>query len=319
MESKIDVLIIAYRRPENLKNILEICSRQSCVGKIYISVDGPKLQDEAGRADNRAIIEEIEKFRASTAIQVETYFSDFNKGCAISILTSIDWAFRKSNELIILEDDCLPNDDFFGFMLMALPMLDLDQNLWLVSGNQFAPPQLCESKWFLSKYPLIWGWGTNSQKWTQIKLELRNHNFDWSPGVVKSSFAEKRYWTAGAIRCINRDTDAWDILLASKMLIRSKYALNPPFNLVSNVGFDSVAVHTNTKNHFSNFEYGNFPNQTESPTANLDIEKWLRLNLYKISNKHLLTTTIHNAYLRLKKNSSREMLYSLWDKAQINN
>ena len=42
-------------------------------------------------------------------------YSDINLGCGPRVSSGIEWVFQTVEEAIIVEDDCLPHQDFFYF------------------------------------------------------------------------------------------------------------------------------------------------------------------------------------------------------------
>ena len=114
IENGIAVLVIGYRRKDNIKKILEICATNK-VYRIYVALDGPKQDSGSGLIDNLEIQRVIDAFERIYAGEVKKFYHDSNLGCAASVLSACDWAFKTAENLIILEDDCIPTSDFFNF------------------------------------------------------------------------------------------------------------------------------------------------------------------------------------------------------------
>ena len=73
---------------------------------LFLSCDGPRADhpdDVANVSAVRAVLKNVD-----WPCDVYTRFPDENLGCKRAISSAIDWAFDHTEELIILEDDCLP-------------------------------------------------------------------------------------------------------------------------------------------------------------------------------------------------------------------
>ena len=305
------VLIIAYRRYENLSRILHICEANA-VDTIYIALDGPNPSNPNGLAENSLMQGVISKFSENFKGQVHTLIRRSNVGCAASVLSACDWIFRTEDFAIILEDDCIPTNDFFAFTKRSfLAMKDNDQ-IWLACGTQFVPNGTEVKPWLLSRYPLTWGWATSKKNWKSISISIRNgHPFEQFNMVVP---VEKIYWKEGARRAYEGYVDVWDTVLAHRMNVEKKYAILPKNSLVSNIGNDQMATHTFVSSPWLNIQTGEFGNTDLPPTHSLKIDQWLRKNFYGISTRHYITTKI----TKLRDAGSRpahKELVSSWQEA----
>jgi hypothetical protein len=280
------VLIIAYRRYQTLLKILDLC-KENGVEKIYVAVDGVKPDSKEGIEDNLKIIEVVSNFTNHFAGDVSLMNRKLNLGCASAVLSACDWVFENEEHVMILEDDCIPSSDFFNYSRQSLEVLSNDKRVWLSCGTQFAPPLPDTDEWFLSKYPLTWGWATSRDNWIQISTALKtqkkltDNNF---------SLSEKVYWNAGSRRACNGWVDVWDTVLAQQLLVMNRLVLLPKNSLVTNVGNDSVATHTFGASRWIGVKTGSFDSPISNPEYEFKIDLWLRNEFFKISHKHLVTT-----------------------------
>ena len=126
------VLIIIFNRPHFVKNMIDIL-RQVEPSKIYIVADGPResvITDQDKCFQAREQIDKID-----WECDVHKKYSDKNLGCGINPSKGISWGFETSDELIILEDDCVPSLDFFKYCDELLDLYSNDQRIMMISGN----------------------------------------------------------------------------------------------------------------------------------------------------------------------------------------
>lgn len=289
------VLLIAYRRAENVRKILTECL-ESGIKRIYITVDSPRSCDRDEIADVQNVKDVIHEVKSQAGIKVEiqSRFAARNLGCAVSVLSGCDWAFVYEQELIVIEDDCIPNKTFFDFYRMYSAEINPGGNVYLVCGTQLAPNDLIGDSGFLSKYPLTWGWGTNRESWR----ELRSIFFDTkiSKVIREDLFAttpEKAYWRAAKRRALLGITDVWDSVVVEFMSKRNLVAILPPRNFVYNNGNDTVATNVPADSQWThNSITSDFQIEKNSLVRRKDVEEWIRNECYRIKFRHLFTTKV---------------------------
>ena len=314
-ENEIAVLIIGYRRKDNIKKILKICAANK-VSTIYVALDGPKQDSRPGLIDNLEIRRVIDDFERIYAGEIKKFYHNSNLGCAASVLSACDWAFGTAQNLIILEDDCIPTNDFFKFSKLSLIEMEKNSDIWISCGTQFAPKNLSNDSWVLSRYALTWGWCTNRRNWTEISLCIKA-NIKLKVNYNNSlSLQEAIYWTAGSRRAHQGWTDVWDTILVKQMIRNSKLAVLPVIPLVTNKGNDVFATNTIGFSPWLNLQTGSFPDNPGDLNLSIVHEDWLRKEFYAISLRHLFTTqfTKFRDFLN-RRNILRNPLLQRWDEA----
>lgn len=283
------VLIIGYQRPENIKRIIETCILAG-IEKIYLSVDYPKSDDYDSLEKYRSVLNIRNSFgRATLTFEINTYTS--NLGCSAHVLSACDWVFSNEDYVIILEDDCLPSLDFFKFCSFYFSIESQFGNLVLASGSQFAPNTCGLDDAIFSKYALIWGWATTRKNWRRIRPAITDSQIygwellDWNEESV--------YWKEGSRRARAGFVDAWDTPLVNFIVQSGFFTLAPRNNLVSNVGDDYVATHTNSGSNWLRKETGTF-NFISSSKLVFDLENddYLKREFYRIRKRHLISTRL---------------------------
>jgi hypothetical protein len=236
--SKLPILIIGYSRVLGIKGLLSSIDPVE-VKSVHLAIDGKKSLDlEIIQIE---IINLVSQFCTDNDIPFRLWAREENLGVAVSIITALDWFFSEVPFGVVLEDDLLVGRDFFEFSRFGLEMMEAHPDILLASGDFFLKSSFSKSSAFLTNYPLIWGWTTNSKNWAQIRSGILSKRRLVS---LISLNKKNNYWRVGAFRVLRGKIDTWDIPFADFMNSEKKYCLFPSKNLISNVGNDAFASHT---------------------------------------------------------------------------
>ena len=286
------VLIVAYRRWRNISTILDVC-QSAGISKIFLSLDPARDNDTSVVADQREIERVVLEFEAKSQIEVRRRRAQQNQGCAVNVIKGCDWAFQFSDNLIILEDDCLPSITFFQFCRIQLSNLVNNPRVWLICGTQFAPKHLTNPDGVLSRYALTWGWATSKSKWNEIRESFFSKQPNPNLRDLYSFKAADAFWNAGARRALSGFTDVWDTVLVQRMWKDEKYSILPPENLILNNGNDQVSTHTDLNSPWTGRQVSSMvPVEGSKPAPSSETDLWLTNNFYKIRWRHVLSTKV---------------------------
>lgn len=172
----VPVVLITYNRPQHTQHVLEAL-RINKVENLIIYSDGPKSElDLSGVYETRSILYRIDW---TNPVIVER---ENNIGLAKSITKAANDIFKTYDKLILLEDDCIPQEYFFQFMDSCLHRYEKDERVFGISGYTLPLPKNIIESYHYDLYfsPRIgsWGWGTWKSAW-----EKRITNLDdafWS-------------------------------------------------------------------------------------------------------------------------------------------
>lgn len=284
------VLIVAYRRADNVEKIAK-SSIDYGIQEIFIHVDGVGSTDPQIVEDQKKMSNFLKSLKANTSTRVQVLQSTHNKGIAVSIISACDWVFSTSSRsfLIVLEDDCLPTEEFFEFCREYSNFLSHPQNL-LLCGTNPSPKTLSTGIPILSHYSLTWGWMTNREKWLKIKRFYRVKPI-WTVLIDLVSFRKiDCFWNAGYRRAIQGITDVWDTVLVRSLRNQKFFAILPPWTLVSNVGNDNFATHTKPGSTWT-LPVSN-PKKVGlfNPLKDTSVDSWFEDHLFQIRSRHVITT-----------------------------
>jgi hypothetical protein len=303
-------LVIGYQRTDSVVEILD-SAISSRVTRVFISIDAPKRRDQSSLNNALNLRNIVSSYEDKFEI-LQIRFLDYNLGCALHVLNSIDWAFESVEELIVLEDDCIPSKDFFHFVNDGLEIMRLQPEIALICGTQHVPVELCLDAYYKSKYSLTWGWATTKLSWLAIKSSMFSTGGD-IPLNLFDLDVERIYWQEGCRRAFEGYVDVWDTPLVYHLQTSDKYALLPQQNLITNIGNDSLATHMSGNNFWLFKETGSYERRsTLRAHQNTLADNWLSRNFFQIRIRHLFTTRVTRLRDRLSKAPLKELLLR-WD------
>jgi hypothetical protein len=246
MTKKAPIAFIIFNRPDlTLESFKTI--RQYQPKKLFIIADGPRKERPG----------EIEKCKETRSIvanidwQCEVYrnYSDENLSSAKRIRGGLHWVFENVDRAIILEDDCVPNPDFFNFCETLLEFYKEDERVWAITGDNFQDgKKRGNSSYYFSKYSHCWGWATWSRSWNAAKKE----DFSFWPTLKDSkkwedihpNKNEKKYWSDIFDDMYSKKIDFWAYWFLASVMNNSGLTVTPNVNLVTNIGFGPDATNT---------------------------------------------------------------------------
>ena len=250
------LVIIAFNRPELLRSQLDIV-RRCHRGSILCVVDGPR-STKAGEAEK---VVEVMKLLDDLKqhFEVRLNVAETNLGCYRRIKTGLDWVFSVTDKAIILEDDCVPSQDFFPFANQMLERYDGDDRMFSITGTNLFPEITAHGhSHFFSRYHTCWGWATWARAWEHF-IDLQG---EWEKirgtAEFRSLFRNLRsflYWRLVFDRVYEQRLNSWAYRWMLTCWMQSGLSVNPHVNLVTNVGDGADATHT-TRSKFTQRRLG---------------------------------------------------------------
>lgn len=222
---------------------------------LYVAADGARL-DKPGE---KKLTEEVRKIATNIDwnCEVKTLFRSENLGCGSAVSEAITWFFESVDMGIILEDDCLPTNDFFVFCERMLHKYRNDSSIAVINGCNFGFQQSGRN-YFATRYMNPWGWAS----WRRTALQIDYRMTQW-PSVkslfylrnrLKTNWCEfdkdwYKYWLGLFDEVYTRKLDTWDYQWQFFILLNRKKVLVSSVNLVVNIGFKKGATHTSLESH----------------------------------------------------------------------
>lgn len=243
------LLFLIFNRPNTTKIVFEKI-RDAQPQKLYIAADGPRSGnhlDEMLCEQTRSLVSHID-----WPCEVKYLFQEKNLGCKKAVSSAIDWFFDNEDEGIIIEDDIVPANEFFGFCESMLSQYRNNSRVMMISGFNPIGANVISAEYFFSENPSIWGWATWKDRWKLYDLEMG----DWSeknyhkknkgkyPIYVLEQYLEAFEKTK--LGLIN----TWDYQWTYAIQRNSGLAIKPFANLISNIGIIGTHANTQDENHF---------------------------------------------------------------------
>ena len=258
---KTPILLIAWRRPEKTLKVIEKI-KQINAQKIYIACDGYIKSNKTNINkvnETRKVLNDYINWKC----EVKKLFCDYNQGCKKGVSNAITWFFKNEKEGIILEDDCLPHQDFFYFCEEMLKKYRSDDRIWSITGQNIQNKVWHggDASYYFSKYSHCWGWASWRRCWGKYDRDIKSWPKYKESKILHNLFDRKieiNYWERIFDNLYFRaKPDTWDYQWTYTCLINSGLTIIPNQNLIENIGFDNEATHTKTivfDTKISNFE-----------------------------------------------------------------
>ena len=248
----IPVLLIFFTRPDTFKKVFEKV-KEARPSKLFLACDGPR--------ENRP--DDIEKINACKKIaedidwecEVYTNYSDKNLGCGIRPQSAISWALEIVDRIVILEDDCVPDLSFFGYMEELLERYKDDERIGMISGlNHFREWDCGGYSYLFSSNSAIWGWGTWRRVWKNYDFAMSGIKDNYAEHLIQNSICGNKMSRKSKVikfkeankRIENGENiHYWDDQFDFLEAYQSYLSIVPSKNLITNIGAGEGSTHFN--------------------------------------------------------------------------
>jgi hypothetical protein len=287
------VLIVCYLRPDKLEVLL--AELMTSGRKVFVYIDratSPYLEL------NTKVFEVAEKYNDSIALKI--YWSEKNQGVGLGVPSALNWVFDFEEEVIVLEDDCLPTTDAYRFFDDQSSRLT--DEIVMACGTSPWPAEKSDSQsrsLSISSYPLIWGWSTNSKSWNKLSKLIQNRTPHLR--VLKAILLNPSrikilcFFYAAVIRVNKEKLKAWDSPVALEMLLSGYKAIIADKSLVQNSGQDENASHFTNPDSLLNevvsqSHMGRASSHLDrSHETCSEIDKKIEKNIYSLKIRHVFS------------------------------
>lgn len=247
------ILLITFNRPDHTRRVLTEILKQE-PQSLYVSQDGAREGNDNDRIKCQEVKDVVNELTSAYAIghpnfTLYTLHLQRNYGCGPGPATGISWFFDNVEQGIVMEDDCLPHPDFFGYCEELLKKYRDDERIMYISSTLYMDKWHCEGSYGFSHYMMTGAWASWSRAWKGFDLDL--HNMDakaFRNKCKKILWSRSEYdWWYFKVKEIQEDTEKksyWDYQMQIHLFDSEGIVIHPAVNLISNIGFDAEGTHT---------------------------------------------------------------------------
>lgn len=151
------VLLTVFNRPDKTAQMVTSLKEiKPCT--IFVSADGPR----PGRPEDLELCDRVRSIvldQIDWGAEVITDFAPTNLGLRKRMATAISWALSRVDNIIVLEDDCIPDPLFFAYFSELLKKYSAYTYVGSITGDNFQPRGFdCGASYYFSRYPHCWWW-----------------------------------------------------------------------------------------------------------------------------------------------------------------
>ena len=253
----VPILMIVFNRPDKTKRVLQALEKIK-PARIFVAADGPRL-NIADDAENSLAVRKLFD-NLAWPCEVHRLFQSQNLGVALNPRKGLTWFFHHVEEGIILEDDCVPGEDFFPYCRELLAYYRTDARVFTINGGNLGYELTNGNSYTFTRFMNMTGWATWRRSFLMIDYDLkgwcktkqplfyvysylRQHLFDFDINWYK-------YWRLRFDLSIDAEkTKWWDYHWIYNQLVNKKVSIVPCRNLVTNIGFDDTATSVTDSNN----------------------------------------------------------------------
>jgi hypothetical protein len=244
---KTPVALVIFNRPDLTARVFAEIAKAKPT-RLFVIADGPRPareRDIEQCAAARRVVEDVD-----WDCEVVRDYAEANQGAWRRVASGLTAAFQQVEELIVLEDDCIPHPTFFRFCEELLDRYRDDERVMHIAGNHLQAESGRQTPYSYSfaRWNICWGWATWRRAWQHFDLEVRQ----W-PQVRDTDFLDQLLKDPRAVNAFRKifddlynrpgKVDAWDVAWSFACWSQGGFALLPAKTLVGNVGFGPDATH----------------------------------------------------------------------------
>ena len=238
------VLFLIFNRPDKTRLVFEKIKKAS-PSALYVAADGPRSLSEKEICEStRAILNEVD-----WDCEIKTFYRDENLGCRKAVSEALNWFFAEVEYGIVLEDDCLPADSFFGFCSALLAHYKDDKRIGHIAGINFQNGNIRgNGSYYFSRLTHICGWASWRRVWKEYDVEMSSFQLFEQLNEIKKipGYADfENYWIQCFKGANTHQINTWDYQYGYLNIIANRSCIIPNNNLVTNIGVGADSTHTN--------------------------------------------------------------------------
>lgn len=252
-EYSIPVLLITFNRPDVTEIVLKRISEIN-PPRLYFFNDAPRSGNENDKIKCQEVRRLVEKINFKG--ELFTRFESENLGCKMGESTAMSWLFENEEMGIVLEDDTLPNLDFFYYCEHMLKTYKADERIFSISGCNLVNNWKSDiQQYHYSHFGSFWGWAGWRRSWKHYDVKMALWHDPKIRNLVLNYIPTEEYKELRATEfdsLVSGYNDTWDFQWWFAHYINHALSIVPSKNLVRNIGINRPdAVHMTEESPFS--------------------------------------------------------------------
>ena len=241
------VLLINFNRPDHTRRVLDAI-RKVKPTELFVFQDGAR-KNHPDDPDKCNAVKEVVAKGVDWPCNLHTFYSDKNLGCGPGPAAAITWFFVHVDQGIILEDDAVPNPDFFYYAEELLERYKDDISVRAIgSMNVDTHPWGDGSYYFSMMNRNLCAWATWKRSWKDFDINLEKTSRRQLNQALKQygcSALERAYWCdrLDEVHKDGCDGRSWDMQFFMSIWLNHGKGIIPNVNLSSNIGTVGEATH----------------------------------------------------------------------------
>ena len=247
MEFETPVLLIAFNRPDYAKRVLAVL-QQVQPKQFFFFQDGAREMNEEDRVRCKEVRRVFEE-SVSWPCQTKCFVSDRNLGCGPGPAAAISWFFETVDHGIIIEDDTIPNMDFFYYAAELLDKYSDNLSIRAIGSMNIDTKRWGDGSYYFSRMNRnLCAWATWKRAWKDFDISMKTTSrLDLVRALkkYKCPLLERYYWCE-RLKEIKKDGcggKSWDMQFFMSIWLNGGKGIIPNVNLSSNIGTVEDATH----------------------------------------------------------------------------
>lgn len=251
MEKIIPIVLFTFNRYDHTKKVLEALKINK-IDLLIVYIDGPR-NDQDYKESNK-----IHNYVNSIEwCQTIVNRSENNKGLARSIKSGLNEVFLEYSEAIILEDDCVPTEDFYEYMKYNLEKYRNTKKIMCINGYKYPYklPSNYKYSTYITEIATSWGWATWKDRWQSF-----NDSHEYYGRLIRNKKFVKRVnnINEGLIPMLKFQfigiVNSWAIFWTLNIIENNSYCIAPTNSKIVNIGMDGSGTHSRYNKKFALIE-----------------------------------------------------------------
>lgn len=250
---KTPILLITFNRPDHTRRVLTEILKQE-PQYLYVCQDGARDgndNDQIKCQDVRDVVNELTSAYAleHPKFMLHTLYQKQNLGCGPGPVAGFKWFFSQVEQGIVMEDDCMPHPDFFGYCEELLNKYKGEERIMFINAALYDDRWQCDASYDFTHNMCAGAWASWSRAIKGYDVDLKQISPSIFRRKAKKAFycrAEYDWWNFKVLEILQdkEKKSYWDYQMTIHIINSEGMCINSKVNLISNIGFDAEGTHT---------------------------------------------------------------------------